>query len=80
MKVKYDSKIDALYIDLAEGRYDKSKKITEGILVDLTKNGKVLGIEILDATRNIQQFDPLSLNLNLQLTTSQLSKSRQFAS
>lgn len=59
MKIKYDSKIDALYIDFAEGLYDKSKKITDSIVVDLTKEGKVLGIEILDASENIQKFDPV---------------------
>jgi uncharacterized protein YuzE len=57
MKIKYDSKTDALYPDLAGGKYDKSKKITEGILVDLTKGGKILGIEILDATKNISMID-----------------------
>ncbi|MEK7165637.1 MAG: DUF2283 domain-containing protein [Patescibacteria group bacterium] len=60
MKIKYDSKIDALYIDLAEGLYDKSKKITGNIVVDLTKEGKVLGIEILDASENIQKFNPVN--------------------
>lgn len=71
MQVKYDSQVDALYIDLAEGEYDKSKKITETIVVDLTKDGKVLGIEILDATENIKQFDPSNLALNLQLKAKQ---------
>lgn len=66
MKVKYDSQIDALYIDLSSGKYDKTKKITESILVDLTKTGKVIGIEILDASTNIQKFDPTNLAINLQ--------------
>ncbi|MBI4991383.1 DUF2283 domain-containing protein [Candidatus Gottesmanbacteria bacterium] len=67
MKVKYDSKIDALYIDLSEGKYEKTKKITDSILVDLTHEGKVLGIEILDASENIKHFDPQELNISLQL-------------
>ena len=61
MKIRYDKKIDALYIDLAKGKYDKSKKITDSIIVDLTPNGKVLGIEILDASENIQHFNPSNL-------------------
>ncbi len=69
VKIRYDSKIDALYIDLAQGKYDKSKKITESIVVDLTNSGKVLGIEILDASENIQQFDPSNLISNLQART-----------
>ncbi len=67
MKVKYDPKIDALYIDLKDGKYEKTKKITDSILVDVTKEGKALGIEILDASENIKHFDPQELNLSLQL-------------
>jgi uncharacterized protein YuzE len=33
MKVNYDPQIDALYIDLSSGKYDKTKKITDSILV-----------------------------------------------
>lgn len=58
MKIRYDPKADALYIDLAKGIYDVSKKITDRIVVDITKSGKVLGIEILDATETIPSFDP----------------------
>ena len=58
MKVKYDPKTDALYIDLANGTYEKTKKVTDSILVDMTKKGKVLGIEILDASENIKHFNP----------------------
>lgn len=63
MNVIYDKKTDALYIDLSSGTYDKSRKITDRIIVDETKTGKVLGIEILDATKTIQQFDPGKLIL-----------------
>jgi len=61
MKYKYDAKTDALYITLRTGAYDKSKKITESMLVDVTKDGKILAIEILDASKNIEQFDPKRL-------------------
>lgn len=67
MKVKYDPKIDALYIDLSIGKYEKTKKITDSILVDVTREGKVLGIEILDASENIGQFDPKKIHLHAQL-------------
>ncbi len=67
MKVNYDPKIDALYIDLSRGRYETTRKITDSILVDMTKDGKVLGIEILDASENIGHFDPQQLNIRLQL-------------
>ena len=58
MRLKYDPKVDAIYIELAKGRYSKTKKISDSILVDEDSKGKVLGIEILDAKKNITAFDP----------------------
>ncbi len=58
MKFKYDTKVDAVYIELAKGKYESTRKISDVILVDEDKKGKVLGIEILDATKNINAFDP----------------------
>ena len=58
MKISYDPKVDAMYIRFKSGKYDHTKKITEDILVDVTKKGDVLGLEILDAKRqfgNIKQ-------------------------
>jgi len=63
MKIKYDKKVDALYIDLGKGIYETSKKITDTIVVDQTKTGKVLGIEILDVSKNIPNFDPSQFKL-----------------
>ncbi len=58
MKMKYDPKMDAVYFELAMGKYEKSRKISDSIVVDEDKKGKVLGIEILDAKKNIKAFDP----------------------
>ena len=61
MNIRYDPKVDALYIDLAKGQYQVSKKISDSIVVDMTKKGKVIGIEILDASETIQSFNPARL-------------------
>ena len=53
MKITYDKKVDAMYIRLKKGRYDHSKKVTDDILVDVSKQGAVLGLEILQASKNI---------------------------
>ncbi|OGH21263.1 MAG: hypothetical protein A2958_02070 [Candidatus Levybacteria bacterium RIFCSPLOWO2_01_FULL_38_13] len=58
MKFKYDTKVDAVYIEFAKGKYDSTRKISDAILVDEDKEGKILGIEILDASRNINAFNP----------------------
>lgn len=53
MKITYDQKVDAVYVRLRVGHYDHTKKVTDSILVDVSKKGEVLGLEILDASRNI---------------------------
>lgn len=68
MKIRYDSKVDAMYITLAKGKYDSTRKVSDVILVDEDKNGKVLGIEILDATEAIPSFDPKKTKLSVQTT------------
>lgn len=64
MKFSYDSKIDAMYISFKEGKYDRTKKVTDEILVDVTKEGKVLGLEVLSASKNIAAFKPQSVTFN----------------
>ena len=64
MNITYDKTIDAMYIHLNKGRYAKSKKVTDDILVDVNKRGKVLGMEILDASKNIAAFKPNNIIVN----------------
>jgi uncharacterized protein YuzE len=66
MKIKYDTKTDSLYININSGTYDQTKKITDSILVDVTKGGKILGIEILDASENIDHFNSQKLVQTIQ--------------
>lgn len=66
MKMNYDPKVDAMYIELAKGSYGKSRKISESILVDEDSRGKVLGIEILDASKNIPSFKPKKTMFTVQ--------------
>lgn len=66
MKVRYDPKVDAVYIELAKGVYKESRKISDSIIVDEDKKGKVLGIEILDAKKNIKAFNPKNAKVTLQ--------------
>lgn len=65
MKLQYDKKTNAVYLELAKGTYETSRKVNDNIVVDEDKNGKILGIEILDATKNIKEFDPKKLNITV---------------
>ena len=49
--IHYDPKVDAVYIELAKGKYDVSREISESVIVDEDKNGKILGVEVLDVSK-----------------------------
>lgn len=59
MKIKtisYDDKIDAFYMRMKKGTIRETKEVSPGIMVDLAKNGELLGIEVLDATKNLPKL------------------------
>ncbi len=47
MKISYDAKADALYIKFQEGTASRTRKVEEGMLVDLDQSGRLYGIEII---------------------------------
>jgi uncharacterized protein YuzE len=53
MKVSYDKEVDALYIELSTQKPDGVIEIEEGINIDLTSDGNIVGIELLDAAKKI---------------------------
>jgi len=53
MKITYDPEADAMNIKFQSGKYNISKEIAEGIIIDYTKDGRVISIEILDASKKI---------------------------
>ncbi len=58
MKINYDPKGDSLFLELMKGKYNRSKKISDGVVVDFDKGGKVLGIEILGVKSMVPSFVP----------------------
>ncbi len=53
MKISYDTKTDAMYIRLKDkAAYHNTRKITDDVLIDYTKDGKVVGVEVLAASKN----------------------------
>lgn len=64
MKINYDSETDSIYISFKSGKYDHTKKVTDEILVDVDKRGKVLGLEVLDAKHNFGTINPDKVNFS----------------
>ncbi len=59
MKFEYDKEADAAYIyledSIAKGEVEKTIELNDNIIVDFDKNGKLLGIEILSASKVLHQ-------------------------
>lgn len=54
MKVTYDREVDAVYLSLSHLKPQGVIEVAEGINIDVTENGKIVGIELLDASEKIQ--------------------------
>ena len=65
MKITYDPKIDAIYIQFQEGEYNISKEIGDGIVLDYTEDGKVMGIEILEVSQKmpLKNIEEITLSI-----------------
>jgi uncharacterized protein YuzE len=51
MKLNYDNKVDALSIRFNANSYAESDEISDGVIFDYDKKGKIVGIEILNASK-----------------------------
>jgi len=53
MKVTYDPDADAMYVKLTEEKFSKTKIIDNNTILDLDKNGNVIGIELLFVSKHL---------------------------
>ena len=52
--IHYDRDVDVLYIVVKEGPEDSVVEAAPGINVELDKRGRLLGVEILNASKNLR--------------------------
>lgn len=64
MKISYDPKVDAMYIRFTSGKYDRTQKVSDNVMVDIAKSGKVLGLEILDAREQFGEIKPGQIEIS----------------
>ena len=69
MKVSYDQEGDAVYIELSDKKPEGVIEVKEGVNLDVTEDGIIVGIELLDAGKKISlksflsyEFTPNFLN------------------
>ena len=53
MKITFDKKADAMYIYLKKKKIFKTRQITNDTIVDLDKNGNIIGIELLSVSKRM---------------------------
>lgn len=54
MRIVYNDKTDLLYIRLDDRKQDViNRRVTEDIVLDIGENDRIVGIEILDASKHV---------------------------
>ncbi len=65
MNITYDKDADCLYIQFQQGKVHKTRKIEEGILVDLDEEGRIYGIEIVGASERMSIASLGKINIDV---------------
>ena len=71
MEISYDKDADAMYIEFRKGEFDKNKKIDDFTIIDLDKEGKLLGIELLEVSTRIPIESLSEIHVKNLLATTQ---------
>lgn len=53
MKVTYDAEVDVLRILLSDAPIEESDEDKPGVILDYDKDGNVVGLEVLEASKRI---------------------------
>lgn len=67
LEISFDPEADALYIKFREGKFAKNKRIEEDIVLDLDAKEKLLGIEILNASKKFSKKEVSNVKVKLPL-------------
>lgn len=54
--INYDPESDVFYLIIKKGYEEQHKEVVPDVFVELDKKGGLMGIEILDASKNIGKF------------------------
>lgn len=67
MKIQYDNVADAMYIYLKKGKVAKTAKMAGRLLVDLDRSGRVMGIEILNASTQMAKKQISNIEIGMPI-------------
>lgn len=63
MKMTYDPKTDTLTIEFKTSRIVESDEEKPGVILDFDAEGDLVGLEILDASRRVTEFDQVQFQI-----------------
>ena len=69
MRIKVDLESDALYFRLSEDEIEESEEVAKGVVVDYSKTGKVVGVEILNLKEKFTMEELSKLKVELPTLT-----------
>jgi uncharacterized protein YuzE len=53
MKTTYDAEADALYVRFSETPVVESEEVSNGVILDFDADGRIVAIELLDASKHV---------------------------
>lgn len=59
MRMRVDHGADAIYLNLTDRPIKESEEVADGIVVDYDAEGRIVGVEILDASKRTDDPDVL---------------------
>jgi len=63
MRIRYDEKMDALYIRLDDSKVVESEEVNPGIVLDFNAKKQVVGIEVLKLKQRVPKGDLQQLKI-----------------
>jgi uncharacterized protein YuzE len=61
MRIEYDKEVDALYIRIQEQYVARTQEVSEGVNLDFDAQGRLIGLEVIDATKRYSLADIFNL-------------------
>ncbi len=65
MKITYDPEVDVLRILLSTAEVEESDEDKPGIILDYDRDGNLIGIEILDASKRMENPHELEYGVSI---------------
>lgn len=63
MKVIYDKETDTMDLIFHEGKVSESDELRDSIIIDYDEEGRIIAIEILNATKHVAQPSSIAYEL-----------------